>query len=559
MEYWDLRKLYGESAVLWAPRGYDIDDVLPEVGREHFGYTPIEAMAHYCLPIAYDAGGYQETTLLRWETLEELEQITKCALEDRDYWKQALSNNLEILWRFTQEQFVKRWQEIILSTNGLAWNRGVEWRRSDPRDIKVETVDISVGIVSEHPDLPTGYGLVCNQVGMGLKKAGFRVHILGTNGQIPDLERRFDSLWSVPRGVDPQAAMGPFFDSTKIDVALLMYSPFISGKLIHSISRHGGRHLPIVSFVSQEGAPAHSSWWNVLQRSRFCVTYCKAAADAIMARFGSEKLVEWTYLGVDHAPFRRYDDETRHVLRDMLGWDDLFIIFCVATNKRNKALWKHIQALRILHEKHGMDNARLLLHTNPIPDDRFGGIDIEMYAEMNGMNTRDDDVRRVFISPTGDDANPVPYESDLDVLFREEIPRSRRDFHKWFSKLGMIDRYNLADVYLDLSSVEGFGIPLFEAMACGLPAVTIDDRFVRREVISQNDGLLHAEPLDVWTTGADMMLARPGDAALVINNFAKCGAASGVIQGESASRVVEKLKWGNTSDKIAEVVGRCLL
>jgi glycosyltransferase involved in cell wall biosynthesis len=295
----------------------------------------------------------------------------------------------------------------------------------------------------------------------------------------------------------------------------------------------------------------------VLRRSRFCVTYCKAAADTVMARFGSEKFVEWVYLGVDHAPFRRYDEETRSILRTQLGWDDKFIIFCVATNKRNKALWKHVQALRILHEQYEMDKAMLVLHTDPLPDGRFGGIDLEMYAEMQGMNVRDGDVRRVLISPTGGDSSPVQYESDLDKLFREEVPRSRRDFHAWFSRLGMIDRYNLADVYLDLSSVEGFGLPLFEAMACGVPCITLDDQFVRSEVVG-SPRLLPAYDLDVWTTGANMMLASPQDAAREIYAFRK-GVDSRVICGDEAEQIVEKLKWGNTSDKIAEVIRRCLL
>ena len=46
----------------------------------------------------------------------------------------------------------------------------------------------------------------------------------------------------------------------------------------------------------------------------------------------------------------------------------------------------------------------------------------------------------------------------------------------------MIGRYNMADVYVDVASIEGFCLPLYEAMRCGVPVISVRDNFVRQEV-----------------------------------------------------------------------------
>jgi len=348
-----------------------------------------------------------------------------------------------------------------------------------------------------------------------------------------------------------------FMNTRAYDAGLISFDPFVSHRLINAVQAYGGQHLPIVSYVSQEGLPPHYCWDSILNRSRFCLTYSKAAVIGIKAMFGSDRKIDYVYPGVDHANFRRFDDETRKGLRAMLGWDDLFIIMNISANKRNKSLVKLLKALSLLRQQYGHEKARVLLHTSPIPDERFHGVDLEMYAKQIGLHKPESASkdRAMFISGPAKNKE-LGYECDIEELFRYGMPRPN-ELRDWFDKLGLIARYNLADLYVDVSSCEGFGLPLFEAMACGVPCISVDDQYVRREVIGEHPGLLRAWPLDIWVTGANLMLIDPEDLAARMDGYLR-GETTTVISGAHASRIVGKLKWGNAGERILDAIRQCL-
>jgi glycosyltransferase involved in cell wall biosynthesis len=552
----ELSELYASAAVLWAARGYGRPLEMPEINFEHFGYTPVEALRHYCLPIAYDAGGYTETTLLRWETLGELEAITKRVLEDKSEWAAALEKNFDVAGPFSEEHFATQWLRVVLQMNTYVWEQHVEWRVGDASTAVVVDSGIHVAVIGDHPALGTGYGVVCKQITEGILAAGMQPHVLGINGSVPNFSKDYE-IWPSPHGLEVNRAVLPsFIASRNFDAAVIMYDPFISSRLINAVRGNAG-YLPIVSLVSQEGRPAHVAWENILAKSRACITYSQSAASAIESAYGREKRVEWAHLGVDHESFERYDDRTRKAMRAMLGWDDLFIIYAVSANKRNKAIWKQMQTTMILHNDYGHSDVKLVLHTNPTPDLKFQGIDVDMYSAQIRVNPKDSLERGVIVAPTPR-GGLAPYDCDLEDLFRQGMPGSVSDKHAWYSQLGMIARYNLADLYLDMSSVEGFNLPLFEAMACGLPAITINDNFVRREIIGDHPSLLAAYPLDVWNTGAEMMLASPVDAAARIDSF-RYGDKDAAIMGVEAQKIVDSLRWESAQGKVVKAIQECLM
>lgn len=75
LEYKNLIRLYGESAIFWHAAGFDEDD---PTKMEHFGISTVEAMAGGCVPVVIGKGGQTEIvedgkTGFLWNTLDEFE------------------------------------------------------------------------------------------------------------------------------------------------------------------------------------------------------------------------------------------------------------------------------------------------------------------------------------------------------------------------------------------------------------------------------------------------------------------------------------------------------
>lgn len=120
---------------------------------------------------------------------------------------------------------------------------------------------------------------------------------------------------------------------------------------------------------------------------------------------------------------------------------ELFIFGMVAANKDNpsrKSFQECMDAFAIFHKKH--PRSGMYFHTIL---DMEGGFNINAYAKFLGIQDF------VFHLP--------PYDQMFNV--------KREDMH---------NVYNAMDVLLNPSSNEGFGVPIIEAQACGVPAIVND-------------------------------------------------------------------------------------
>jgi glycosyltransferase involved in cell wall biosynthesis len=546
----ELDDLYLRAKILWAARGYGLPERPAVTNREHFGYTPVEALSRYCLPVAFAAGGYVETTTSLWSNRQELCSITEGLMGSREIWEETLGRNLALMGQFSRGQFALDWIRVVASTNALAWQSSVENRRVNMPDLSVTSNEVHLAVIAEHPLRSTGYGVVSREVLRGLVNDGINVHLFALDDATPDVRNEFASLWPNPKGGGDHENFLRFISHRVFDAALVMYDPVISMRYVNSISS-GAYKIPTVAFVSQEGLPPSAAWESICQKAEIVITYCETGAKAIEEKYGRK--VDWVYLGVDHAPFERYDDEDRQALRKMLGWESKFVIMNVARNARNKRIAELIKIVAILRDKYDHDDLILFLHTQAVPDDpnMFHGIDVGMYAKMVGIPENE----TIVISPQP--RGGVPYETDLDQALGLGMPTSTRAAGKWLrDKIGMIGRYNLADLYVDISSAEGHGLPTFEAMACGVPVLSVDDGFVRTEIIDHH-WLLSAHKGSVWITGADLMDVELWETAHRIHEIKKLGRKV-FVGGDDARAIADRLKWDNVRDKIREAIEQCL-
>ena len=140
------------------------------------------------------------------------------------------------------------------------------------------------------------------------------------------------------------------------------------------------------------------------------------------------------------------DEDKRKEGRETLGWEDKFIIGSVGVNYKDdrKNFVNLLLAFKWFHEKH--DDARLYLSVNPLHTDR----DDSLTQCVENLGIGSDDPSKTLIKW----AFPDSY------------------FMGRVSEKIMANRYRFMDVFCLPTKGEGFGLPLIEAQACGVPVIT---------------------------------------------------------------------------------------
>ena len=183
--------------------------------------------------------------------------------------------------------------------------------------------------------------------------------------------------------------------------------------------------------------------------------------------------------GIDTAVFRPLP-EIRQKAREALSLPpDGFLVGMVGANRGNpliprKGFPQAFHAFSRFAAEH--EDAWLYVHTQAVPDPG-SGINLDVLATVTGC-------------PAG----------------RVRFPEASA-WHLGISPDQMAVLYNAFDVLLNPSWGEGFGIPIMEAQACGVPVITSDHsamseltrrRLVRRRrsVVGRVAALVHGHPFD---------------------------------------------------------------
>ncbi len=198
------------------------------------------------------------------------------------------------------------------------------------------------------------------------------------------------------------------------------------------------RQMNVCSWVPVDHQPAPPMVRTYFQES--------GAIPIAMSRFGQEQLADFDPLYVPHGiETKVYCPKDRAEAREQTGMPkDAFVVGMVAANKGNpsrKCFAEAFQAFAELHKKHS--DAALYVHS-------------ELTGKYDGVNLRN------LMDATG-----VPRSA---VYFADQY---RVQLNPWNSGQ-MASIYSMMDVLLAASAGEGFGIPVLEANACGVPAIVTD-------------------------------------------------------------------------------------
>jgi glycosyltransferase involved in cell wall biosynthesis len=194
--------------------------------------------------------------------------------------------------------------------------------------------------------------------------------------------------------------------------------------------------LNTVCWTPVDHAPAPPGVRGFLERSN--------AIPIAMSKFGAEQLADFDPLYVPHAVDTSvYKPVDKLESRKMIGMDpDMFVVGMVAANKGNpsrKGFAQALEAFGAFHKKH--ENAFLYL-----------------YTDLTGATTRGVHLPSLFKEfeiPPHAVAWPAPYEIHFNPL----------------TPSVMASVYSSMDVLLNPALGEGFGVPVLEAQACGVPAI----------------------------------------------------------------------------------------
>lgn len=180
--------------------------------------------------------------------------------------------------------------------------------------------------------------------------------------------------------------------------------------------------------------------------SRLRSSYHPVAYSKHAAKLFQEAGLDHHYIphGVETKIFKPYDKGGKLQAKRWLKFDEEhFLIGTVAANKgwpSRKGYPELLEAFSIFHETH--PEARLVAHTEII-DTRYNAIDLRALADMYGV------------------ADYVQYSTPYVHL----IGLTPREMARY---------YNAFDVFCLPSMGEGFGIPILEAQACGVPVIVSD-------------------------------------------------------------------------------------
>lgn len=230
------------------------------------------------------------------------------------------------------------------------------------------------------------------------------------------------------------------------------------------------------------------------------------AVPIAMSRFGVEQLQGLDPLYVPHAVdtevFRPHD---RSETRALVGVDeDAFLVGMVAANKgrpSRKGFQQALEAFALFRRRH--PKALLYLHTIVDPNYSQGE---DLASLMAALGLPDDSVR---------------------------ICDQYRMAHNPLGEQMMARIYSTFDVLVNPAQGEGFGIPIMEAQACGVPVI-VTDFSAMREVCGAG-WRVGATP--VWTgQGSWQAVAKVGDIVQALEDCHALGAAKRIKLSDRARR-----------------------
>lgn len=388
--------------------------------------------------------------------------------------------------------------------------------------------------------LTTGFATVIRHVAKAFVDAGHEVHqIAGLD--VPPTCR---SEYYVERGVYPWFPLGMGSNGDAIGTSIgREVCTVVNPEIIVLVCDAGTAYSwmlnfqrwydwdsptrPLICLYSPiEGTPITASFGAAFKLADVPMTVTQWGSTKLKEQYGVD--APYIYHGVDTRDFRPLPSYERKLVRESLGWSDKFVVTFVARNNGRKGHDRIIKAASIIKEQNSHSNVLFYLHCKPFEQYTLEGWDLQELRALYGVE---------------------------DFVQFAEIKRSETGV----DVTTLAQRIAASDVYISPSSVEGFGLPILEAMACGLPVVVTQDRGNQEEVAG--DGAIAWLPVidwQTWHTNAEIARVAPESIAMLMQKFSD-PRAKPILEEHGATKALVRARsrafdWPMNSSRIYNIV-----
>ncbi len=113
-----IKQFLGSAKIFWSATGYGINPTSHPEKVEHFGITPVEAMAAGCVPVVTNAGGHKETVVpgqsgYLWDSIDQLVKYTVSLSKDESKLQKLAKQAQERSKLFSTEIFSSAFSKLI--------------------------------------------------------------------------------------------------------------------------------------------------------------------------------------------------------------------------------------------------------------------------------------------------------------------------------------------------------------------------------------------------------------------------------------------------------------
>jgi D-inositol-3-phosphate glycosyltransferase len=301
-------------------------------------------------------------------------------------------------------------------------------------------------VIADTPTISTGFGTVSENVLLNLPQNDWDIHILGIN-YLGD-PHHYQSRWKIYPTGDTYGAgrIKTLLENIKPHCIWILNDTWVAAKYIQAI-KQVDKNVPIVVYTPVDAPGTKPEFVLPLNAATHVVTYTHWAQQELI-KAGLTVASSVIAHGVNRQLFYPVDKtEARKQLFNGVTELQGKTPFIVLYNGRNQMRKR---------------------------------VDLFVYIMLKWIKEYDhDDVYFHYHgAPKGDMGNDIEYLSDyftkeLDVPYQKRLIFTSHELssrkHLPVEKMKIV--YSGADLYFHTCAIEGFGLPIAEAMACGVPTL----------------------------------------------------------------------------------------